>query len=140
MKKKEETIIAMIDGTEYYFNLKKIFEFISYRTDKTEKQKEVVDSYDRSEEDEGEIKLSSKIVREITSPNESQYDNIKYDLVKTFIIQLITFDEKTTIPTGEDDKSIELPIINVNFMPLGTRIVFNTLVEEGLLIKKENKK
>lgn len=139
MKKKEETIIEMIDGTEYYFNLKKIFEFISYRTDKTEKQKEVVDSYDRSEEDEGEIKLSSKIVREITSPNESQYDNIKYDLVKTFIIQLITFDEKTTIPTGEDDKSIELPIINVNFMPLGTRIVFNTLVEEGLLIKKENK-
>jgi hypothetical protein len=24
-------------------------------------------------------------------------------------------------------------------MPIGTRIVFNTLVEEGLLIKKENK-
>lgn len=137
MKKKEETMIAMIDGTEYYLNLKKMFEFISYRTDKTEKQKEVVDSYDRSEEDEGEIKLSSKIVREITSPNESQYDNIKYDLVKTLIIQLITFDEKTSLPTGNGDETVELPVTNINFMPLGTRIVFNTLVEEGLLIKKE---
>lgn len=45
MVKEKEADIVMIDGTEYYFNLKKICEFISYRTDKTDKEKEVVDNY-----------------------------------------------------------------------------------------------
>ena len=40
------------------------------------------------------------------------------------------------VPDADD---FEVPIININYMPIGTRIVFNTLVEEGLLIKKENK-
>ena len=127
----------MIDGTEYYFDLKKICEFISYRTDKTDKEKEVVDNYEY-DPDLSEVKLSTKIVRELTSPNDTQYDTIKYDLIKTFIIQLITYSDKAKLNIPEAN-GFEIPVINVNYMPIGTRIVFNTLVEEGLLIKKENK-
>lgn len=137
MAKEKEADIAMIDGTEYYFNLKKICEFISYRTDKTDKEKEVVDNYEY-DSDSTEVKLSSKTVRELTSPNNTQYDTIKYDLIKTFIIQLITYSDKAKMHLP-DVNDFEVPVINVNYMPIGTRIVFNTLVEEGLLIKKENK-
>lgn len=134
MKKEEENVV--IDGIEYYFNLKKIFEIITYKTEKTEKEREVVDSYEYDEL--SEAKLSSKIIREYISPNDTQYDNIKYDLIKTFIIQIITYSDKARIKTPNSD-DFDLPITNINFMPLGTRIVFNTLVEEGILIKKENK-
>ena len=129
-----EKEIVMIDGTEYYFDMKRIFEIIIYRADKTDREKEVVDSYEYTEL--SEAKLSTKVVRELTTPNNSQYDAIKYDLIKTFIIQLITYGEKTRVKVPDND-SFEIPIINVSFMPLGTRIVFNTLVEEGILIKKE---
>ena len=132
MENEKQTDIVMIDGTEYYFNLKKICDFISYRTDKMDKEKEVVDNYEY-DSNLTEVKLSSKIVRELTSPNDTQYDTIKYDLIKTFIIQLITYSDKAKI------NDFELPVININYMPIGTRIVFNTLVEEGILIKKENK-
>ena len=137
MAKEKQTEIVMIDGTEYYFNLKKRCEFISYRTDKTDKEKEVVDNYEY-DSDSTEVKLSSKIVRELTSPNDTQYDTIKYDLIKTFIIQLITYSDKAKMRVQDAD-DFEVPIINVNYMPIGTRIVFNTLVEEGILIRKENK-
>ena len=63
---------------------------------------------------------------------------MKYDLLKTFIIQVITYSDKTKVNIADND-AFEVPIINVSFMPLGTRIVFNTLVEDGILIKKENK-
>jgi len=137
MAKGKQVDIVMIDGTEYYFDLKKICEFISYRTDKTDKEKEVVDNYEY-DSDLSEVKLSTKIVRELTSPNDTQYDTIKYDLIKTFIIQLITYSDKAKLNIPEAS-GFEIPVINVNYMPIGTRIVFNTLVEEGLLIKKENK-
>ena len=127
--------IIMIDGTEYYFNTKRIFEFITRRAEKTEKEKEVVDSYEYG--DESDVKLTTKVVRELTTPTETQYDTIKYDLLKTFIIQIITYSDKTKVNIPDND-AFEVPIINVSFMPLGTRIVFNTLVEEGILIKKEN--
>lgn len=132
-----EKDIVMIDGTEYYFNLKKIFEFLTRRTEKTEKEKEVVDSYEYGEL--SEAKLASKVVRELTSPVESQYDAIKYDLIKTFIIQIITYSDKTRVNVPDNENGFEVPIINISFMPVGTRMVFNTLVEEGMLIKKENK-
>lgn len=142
-KKKNELQITsdnnsvIIDGREYYFSLKKICEFISYRTEKTEKEKEVVDSYDFDDVTEN-VKLSSKIVREVTTPNDTQFDNIKYDLIKTFIIQIITYSDKAKVHLPDDD-DFELPVINIDYMPVGTRIVFNTLVEEGILIKKETK-
>lgn len=142
MKKEEKKIVeddktVIIDGREYYFSFKKICEFISNRSDKTDKEKEVVDSYD-FDEDADHIKLSSKIVREVTSPNDTQYDTIKYDLVKTFVIQIITYADKTKLAIPEAN-NFEIPVINVDYMPLGTRIAFNTLVEEGILIRKENK-
>lgn len=137
MAAEKQKNIVMIDGREYYFNLKKICEFISYRTDKTDREKEVVDNYEY-DSDSTEVKLSSKIVRELTSPNDTQYDTIKYDLIKTFIIQLITYSDKAKVELPELN-GLEVPVVDINYMPIGTRIVFNTLVEEGLLIKKENK-
>ena len=128
--------IIMIDGTEYHFNLNKIFEIITYRSEKNEKEKEVVDSYEY--DSLSVAKLSTKVVRELTTPNDSQFDTIKYDLIKTFIIQIITYSDMTDVDIPDKEGAFQVPVTNVNFMPLGTRIAFNTLVEEGILIKKQN--
>lgn len=123
-----------IDGRLYYFDLNEVCKFISYTTEKNSKEKEIIDSYEENEESEG-LRLSNKVVREITTPNESQYDNIKYDLVKTFIIQLITYNN--TVNTVVEGNNFDLPILDATALPFGTRLVFNTLIEMGIL--KERK-
>lgn len=107
-----------INGSEYYFNINKVCDFFD-TAGKNDKEKEIVDNYEQ--DDEGSLQLSTKIIREFSSPNSSQFDNIKYDLLKTFIIQIITY------------ASTE---VDIDKMPLGTRLAFNTMVEEGFLVKK----
>ena len=107
----------IVDGTKYFFNLTVIFEYINTR-EKTGKEKEIIDSYEMSNTTD-ELTLSSKVVREMVAPNDTQFDNIKYDLVKLLITELITFKEKE---------------YNIDNMPLGLRIIFNTMVKYGFLI------
>lgn len=99
-------------GDKYYiFDLEKIYSFINYSDNVEIKEKEILDSYQDG-------KNISKTIREVTSPGNSQIDNIKYDLVKTFIIQIITYD-------GE--------VIDLDDVSFGTKLAWNTMINMGFL-------
>ena len=106
----------------YYLNLDKIFEYITFTKDKKEKEQEIIDSFE-SDKIDGTFKLSSKIIKETTIPIQSNYDSIKYDLVKSLIDQILSY--------NDDMKSIT----EIDDLPIGTRIAFNSLIELGFLEK-----
>lgn len=104
------------EGRKYALNLKKIFEYVSYY-DKNEKQeKEICNIYSR--DNNGDVNLVSKQVKEITAPGDSQVDNIRYDMIKTLLVDVMN------IAIGEE-------------MSLSNVISLNTLINEGLLIEIE---
>ena len=102
-----------IEGKTYVLDLNSVCDFINHSSTHSAKETEVINSY-------VEGKLDEKSVRELTTPGNSQIDNIKYDLVKMFIVQILTYDEKN-IEKLED-------------MPFGTQLAFLTLINEGFLI------
>lgn len=104
-----------IDGKFYAFDVSKICDFISEKTNKELKETEILDSFDYTDK-----KLTSKSVRELKSPGNGQ-ENIVYDLLKILIIQIVAFD---------DEGNTEL-----EDMPFGTKVAFNTLIKEGFLIE-----
>lgn len=112
--------LIKINGHEYALNLTKICEFISKMSKKDAVEKEILDSYDF--EDGRNKQLSAKSVREFTNVTNGQ-ENIVYDLVKIMIIQVVAYD-------NADD-------ISLDYLPFGTKIAFNTLIEEGFLIEKK---
>ena len=105
-----------VDDRLFTFDIKKICSFINDITGKEQKENEILDSYDFG--DEGEKKLSAKTVRELTVPGNGQ-ETITYDLIKIFIIQVVAFD-------AEGD-------IELDDLPFGTKLAFNTLITEGFL-------
>ena len=102
-----------IAGSKYYFDVEKICQYINY-SDKTDvKELEILDTYE-------EGKNVGKTVRELTTPGNAQIDNIKYDLIKTLLIQIITYE-------GE--------VVALEDIPFGTKLAFNTLIQEGFLVE-----
>ena len=110
MMKKDRNLLA-IDGKVFAFNIDKIEKFINYSDKAISKETEILDSYDNGA-------IAGKTVRELTTPGNSQIDSIRYDLIKTFIIQLITY---------EGDFS------DLETLPLGMKLAFNTMIAFGLL-------
>ena len=107
-----------IDGKIYAFNISKICDFISEKTNREVVENEILDSFDFS--GEGDKTLNAKTIRELKSPGNGQ-ENIVYDLIKIFIIQVIAFD-------GEGE-------IDLYDLPFGTKMAFNTLLSEGFLVE-----
>lgn len=103
-----------IEGKKYVFDLEAICDFISFSTKNDSKEKEVITSFT----DDG--KIDEKSVRELTAPSNIQMDNIRYDLAKMMVIQVLTYDEKN--------------IESLDQMPFGTEMAFLTLINEGFLI------
>ena len=101
----------------YAFDVNKICDFISERSEKPLKETEILENFDYSEENK---KLSSRNVRELNSPGNGQ-ENIIYDLLKIFVVQIIVFE-------GDGDMDAE-------DLPFGTKLAFNTLLNEGFLIE-----
>lgn len=96
----------------YTFDIDKISEAVIY-SDKTEsKEQEILDTYENG-------KVVGKTIRELKTPGNSQIDNIKYDLIKTFIIQVIAYEE--------------VEITDLDDLPFGTKIAMNTLIMGGFL-------
>lgn len=106
----------------YYLNLDKIFDYITFTKDRNEKEQEIIDSFENDKID-GTFKLSSKIIKETTIPIQSNYDSIKYDLVKSLIDQMLSFND------------YNMTVIEIDDLPIGTRIAFNSLIELGFLEK-----
>lgn len=112
----QKTMIS-IGGKIYALNLKKIFEFINYSDKNNSREKEITDAYEKNDED-GSLDCTSKVVREIITPANSQIDNIKYDFIKMLIGQLLTY-EGGELPTET----------------FGTVLALNTLISEELLVE-----
>lgn len=102
-----------IDGKTYVFNTAKICEFINVSQSTESKEKEIITSFTEG----GNV--DEKSIRELTTPGNLQIDNIRYDLIKMFIIQVLTY----------DDKNVE----NISQMPFGTQLAFLTLINEEFL-------
>lgn len=136
----KKTFDFSMDGRNYYFDLKRICSFITGKKDGSDAneriEREIINNYGVEDEDEG-LTLTSKAVREVTGPNDGTMPNIRYDLLKILLIQLITYSEKTKVSTQDND-SVELPMVHLDYLPLGTRIAFNSLLNEGIIKIKEN--
>ena len=109
-----------INGKIYAMNLAKICDFISKKTQKDVVENEILDTYDLDKET-GKRLLSGKTIRELKTAGNGQ-ENIVYDLVKIFIIQVVAYDE--------------ISDIDLESLPFGVRIAFNTLLSEGFLEEK----
>lgn len=107
-----------IEGKTYVFDMDLVCDFINHSSKTESKEKEVITNFTGS----GEI--DDKSIRELTTPGNSQIDNIKYDLVKMLIIQVLTYDEKN--------------VTSLEQMPFGTELAFLTLINEGFLILVDN--
>jgi hypothetical protein len=59
-----------------------------------------------------------------------EIDAVKYDLLKTFIEYIIDYNDETDDTLGADRA--------LSSMPLGYKIVFNTLLKENILKQKES--
>lgn len=106
-----EKSMITIDDTIYIFDIEAIYDFVNYSDRVETKEKEIIDSYEGS-------KVVGKTIRELTAPGNAAIDNIKYDLVKTFLIQVITY---------------EGDVITLADVPFGTKLAINTLIANGFL-------
>lgn len=107
-----------IDGKTYVFDIQKVCDFINASSNNESTEKEIITSFSEG----GNV--DEKTVRELTTPGNPQADNIRYDLIKMLIIQVLTYDEKN--------------IEDISQMPFGTQLAFLTLINEEFLILVEN--
>lgn len=141
MEENKNELEFNLDGRNYYFDLKQACLFV---TDGKEGgngrvEREILNNYEIEDPDEG-LTISSKSVREVTGPSDGTMDNIRYDLLKLFIIQIITFADKNSVTLPDAKDMIELPVICIEGLPLGTRLAFNTLLNAGIIKLKEEQK
>ena len=103
-----------IGNDKYYINIDEVFRLVSH-SDRTErKETEITDGYEYDSEN-CSLNPVSKMVREIKTPSDPQIDNIRYDFIKFLINEII------------DTKYEDFDI--------GTNIVLNTLIKNGILVK-----
>lgn len=114
-------MVIEIEGKNFYLDLKKISDFVYYSNNHPIKESEITDTYGNEDENKnsGEFGVNSKTIRETTSYGVAQIDNIRYDLLKSLILQVLGFGYE------DEDKSENLPF--------GFEIAFNTLITEGFL-------
>ena len=103
----------MKTSNKYVFDLEKIIAFVNHQNKAMTNEKEILDTYDIS--DDGD-RVNTKTVRELIVQGDSQGDNIRYDLIKTFIIEILTSSEDT----------------------YGVQVAIDTLINEGLMVEKKN--
>ena len=108
--------IIEINSEKYYLDIDAIIKWVLSSSNSI-KENEINEGYDIN--DDGDLQLVSKVIREAKSTN-SQDDTIKYDFIKLiltpFLGEITTFDD-----------------INLN---LSYNILFNTLIQMKFLIKK----
>jgi len=116
-------MVIELEGKSFYLDLKKILDFVHYSNKHPLKESEITDLYQTDEEvakDSPEaFGVTTKTIRETTSFGVSQIDNIRYDLVKTMLMQVLEFGYEET------DK--------IDNIPFGLEVAINTLITEGFL-------
>lgn len=99
------------ENTFYTFDLDAIMNFVFFEEDKRTNDSEITETYINN--DQNELTLVNKQLREVKGSDNSTKQNIKYDLLKNFIEILRTAEH--------------------NAMTLGESITFNTMFTYGLI-------
>mgnify|MGYP003290261853 FL=1 len=113
--------IINISNEEYYLDIDAIIKWCLSSSNMPFKESEINEGYDLN--DEGDIQLVSKVIRE-TKTNNSQDDTIRYDFIKLLLAPFLS---------GEISNE---KVINDNF---SHKIIFNSLIEMKFLIKINKK-
>jgi hypothetical protein len=109
----------------YYVDLKafdKAITLSDYAKNKNSTDRE----YKQTLNEEGKVVMTE--VYEKTSPASKEIDGTKYELLKTFIEFIIDYSDDSDDTLGADRA--------LQQMPLGFKIVFNTLLNEGIIKEK----
>jgi len=113
---------VVFNNKKYAFNLSKIKQFCVVSDKETGKETEVIEAYELDSDET--MKMTSKTCRDVKGAGNPQNDTIMYDLVKMFILPLVTNEQPflsdgTTVTTVTTDFSVML--------------CMNTMLEAGFL-------
>jgi hypothetical protein len=109
----------------YYLDLKafdKAITLSEYAKSKTPTEKELKQTLN----EEGKVVVTE--IYERTSQASKEVDGTKYELLKTLIEYIIDYTDESDDTLGADRA--------LQSMPLGFKIVFNTLLKEGIIKEK----
>ena len=105
-----------IDGEVYYLNIDEIMKWCLASGNTPTKETEINEGYDTN--DEGDMQMMTKVVRELKS-NNTQDDTIRYDFIKLLISPFL----------GEINDKVNI-IYSFSYS-----LLFNTLINMGFLVK-----
>lgn len=123
--------LFMIGGQRYAFDLEKIKKLCITSDKESGGEVEIMEVHEP--DNKGILQLASKTVHEVKSTGNPQNDTIVYDMVKLFIVSLLSCEAKI-----EGGKGGEIAVLDQ--MDFGTRLAFNTLIEAGLLYEITDEK
>lgn len=109
--------LISISGKKYYLDVDAIMNWCLASSTNPVKEIEINEGYDTNED--GDIQMMSKVVRELKTGN-SQDDTIRYDFFKLLVTPFIS-DEILTLSNIQDNFSYTL--------------LFNTLINKGFLVE-----
>ena len=104
------------DGRVFAVNTQALIDYCLVSEDKTIRDSEITEGYEKLSEDEDTLTLTSRVIRENAGASNPQNDMITYDVVKMFL----------SVVLSQNDEDV--PFQNLSFA-----IAFNTLVDMGFL-------
>ena len=124
MKKNKETepiadnYYVTIYGKKYAFDMNKIKDICVESSSDEDAENEITTTFEK--DDNGNLEISGKLIREIKSGSNAQNGMIIYDVIKLFIIRLM------------DNSEVMTDQVQVDF---STSLALNTLINCGILIE-----
>lgn len=116
---------VVYNDKKYAFDLNKIKKFCVVSDKETGKETEVIEAYELDTDET--MKMTSKTCRDVKGAGNPQNDTIMYDLVKMFILPLVT-NEQTFLADGATITS-----------EFSIALCINTMLEMGFLYEIKDK-
>ena len=116
--KESNNYLLTINGKKFAIDLEKVKEYCFSEKDK-DSDIEITNTFETDEN--GELVMTGKLLREIKSNSESQNDVMVYDLIKMFIGRLLDNSEKI------DDTNLDF----------STSLAFNSMLKLGIIVEVE---
>ena len=113
-----DNYVVTIYGKKYAFDMNKIKDICVESSNDEDAENEITTTFEK--DDNGNLEISGKLIREIKSNSNAQNGMIIYDVIKLFIIRLM--DNAEIMKEGSE----------VDF---STSLALNTLINCGILIE-----
>lgn len=118
IKHSTDNYFVTIYGKKYAFDMNKIKDICVESSNDEDAENEITTTFEK--DDNGNLEISGKLIREIKSGSNAQNGMIIYDVIKLFIIRLM------------DNSEIMKEDSEVDF---STSLALNTLINCGILIE-----